>query len=195
VGPQIVSTDSLLGFLAGKVTGVVCDHTLSQYGNYSQISGAECVAALVRGKTPAVLITSFPVDDDPVLKSFNGDIPCLLDKQDAYDPLLLRNALERCRLEISGSPSLQRKPHRTLIRIEGLGTADGIDVIEAILPQWSNKILVHFPVSLLPTGLPEKLKSGLHLIANVNIGAEKARELFFKDFSLAPEPGSDAYLS
>jgi serine/threonine protein kinase len=87
------------------------------------------------------------------------------------------------------------KPHRTLVRITGLTDASGEKMVEAVVPSWCVKEVVHFPVSLIPEHIHDKLKVGLRLFANVNIGAENTDKLTFDDFEIAPEPDPQDGLS
>jgi hypothetical protein len=59
------------------------------------------------------------------------------------------------------------------------------------VPQWNPLKAVRFPSSLLGDFESDDLKSDTLFIANVNIGARSADELFFDNFELAPEPDDD----
>lgn len=85
-----------------------------------------------------------------------------------------------------------RKPHRTLLRIVGIGKESGEDVIDAIIPGWNPHRAVRFPAILLPEFIRKShMKEGVHLFAKINLGAERASDLYFKDFEIATEPDAD----
>jgi hypothetical protein len=89
---------------------------------------------------------------------------------------------------IGGQIANTRKPHRTLLRIEDVGR----ESIDVIIPGWNPHRAVRLPKSLIPESFWEsQLKIGEHLFAQINIGAEKASDLYFKDFEVAPELDSD----
>jgi len=85
-----------------------------------------------------------------------------------------------------------RKLHRTLLRIEDIGQ----DTIDVIIPGWNPHRAIRLPKSLLPRSVRRSyLKRGERFFAQINIGAEKASELYFKDFEVVPELDSDDELA
>jgi len=65
-----------------------------------------------------------------------------------------------------------------------------------IIPSWNPHRAVRLPVSLLPKSISKShLKRGERLFVKTNIGAEKASELYFKDFEVATELDSDDELA
>ena len=78
---------------------------------------------------------------------------------------------------------------RTLVRVEGrIG-----DDVEAVVMGWSSDETVWFPMSCVNDSVIEDDiyymgRVPLRLFAKVNIGAEKASDLRFKDFEFAPDP-------
>ena len=53
---------------------------------------------------------------------------------------------------------------------------------------WDPHQIVRLPVSLIPEHIKGKLDRDVWLLAQVNVGAGKAEDLFFEDIELAPEP-------
>jgi hypothetical protein len=60
-----------------------------------------------------------------------------------------------------------------------------------IISGWNPYRVVRFPASLMSIDLQDVLTSETRLFARVNIGAENADDLYFRDFELAPEPDDD----
>ena len=89
------------------------------------------------------------------------------------------------------SPSSTKKPYRAIVRVENIKAENGSKIIEAIVSSWDPYQIVQFPLSLIPDNLQEKLERDVLLFARVNIGAQRAKDLFFEDFELVPEPVSD----
>lgn len=84
-----------------------------------------------------------------------------------------------------------RKFYRVLLRIVDVGEESGEKVIDVIIPSWNTHRVIRLSVLVLPEFICRShLKRGLRLFANVSIGAEKASELYFKDFEIATEPDS-----
>jgi len=89
------------------------------------------------------------------------------------------------------SPSSTKKLYMAIVRVEHIRGEDGHKVVEATVSSWNPYQIVHFPLSLVPENLQEKVEQGVLLFARVNIGAKKAEDLFFEDFELVPETISD----
>lgn len=76
---------------------------------------------------------------------------------------------------------LTTKQYRTIIRLEAIGQK----TLWIHICAWKNKsFLIDRSI------VPEEFLQGnpKHLIARVNVGAEKASDLIFSDFEIAPEP-------
>ena len=80
-----------------------------------------------------------------------------------------------------------------MINIVNITSDSGEDVVEVFVPSWNPYHAVRFPISLIPEDLLLNIKSQLNqkedtwLIACVNTGAEKADDLYFTKFEVAPE--------
>lgn len=185
----------MVAAIKNQADAVVCDHRL---GGLAPFSGAEAVARLVESHIPAVLVTQYvDIDADVTIRQWRHRVPVLLSRDDA-DSDRIRQGLTACAREIRGEYLPGRRPWRTLIQIEGTAEDSGERVVEVRVFAWNPLEVVRFPASLVPPQLQERLKGRLTegdcLFAKVNIGAERAEDLFFQDFEVAPDPVTEESL-
>lgn len=180
----------LAAVIQDRAEAAVCDHRLRPLG-YASFDGAQLVAELLVRKIPAVLVTTYlDIDADVSIRRWRDKIPVLLSRDEA-DPEHIREGLEACLSEIAGAVLAGRRPRRALIRVVDVTQESSETVVDAIVPQWNPNKGVRFPVTLLPRELHSEVAPGIRLLADVNIGARKAEELFFGNFDLAPEPARE----
>jgi len=193
VRERFESEIALAAAIRERAQAAICDHRLSPRG-YAQYYGASVVAELFRQGVPALLVTQFLNQDNAVsIRQHRRYIPVLLRRSEINDEQI-KAGLVDCAKEIRGEFLPGRKPWRSLIRVESTGNEDNQSVVDVIIPSWNPKESLRFPASLVPEELRESLRPGLRLLAMVNIGAEKAEDLFFYDFELAPEPVPESEL-
>ena len=186
-GGPFQMVEDLITLISSNAQSAICDHRL-RYSGFANFSGAELVARLYDLRIPAVLISQYAdIDGNASIRACRDKIPVLLNR-DETDASSIARGIEYCVNELRGQIANTRKPHRSLLRIE-LVEQESIDVI---IPGWNPHRAVRLPKSLIPTSFWEShLKIGEHLFAQINIGAEKASDLYFKDFEIAPELDSD----
>ena len=92
-------------------------------------------------------------------------------------------------------PSPLKRLYTSLIKIENIGEDNNSKFIEAVIINWDPHQIVRLPVSLVPDNIKEKLDRDVWLLAQVNVGAGKAEDLFFENIELAPEPRANDKLS
>jgi len=87
------------------------------------------------------------------------------------------------------------KPYKALIRIKKIkGVGESAEkIIEAEILSWDPHKVVRLPYSSVPQDLQNKLDRNVMLIANVNIGAQSASEIFMENIELAAEPDEQSY--
>lgn len=85
-------------------------------------------------------------------------------------------------------PSPLKRLYTSLIKIENIGEDNNSKFIEAVIINWNPHQTVRLPISLVPDNIKEKLDRDVWLLAQVNVGARKAEDLFFENIELAPEP-------
>jgi len=182
-GGPFQKVEDLVSLISSKAHAAICDHRLGHSG-FANFSGANLVARLYDLQIPALLISQYAdIDNSIPIRTCRDKIPVLLNR-DETDASSIARGIEYCVNELHGQIASTRKPHRTLLRIEDIGQ----DAIDVIIPGWNPHRAVRLPKSLLPRSLGRShLKRGVRLFAQVNIGAEKASELYFKNFEVAPE--------
>ena len=183
--------EDLTNLISSNAQAAICDHRLAHSG-FANFSGARLVARLYDLHIPAILISQYAEMDNGIsIRACREKIPVLLNR-DETDAISIARGIECCVNELRGQISNTRKPHRTLLRIVGLEKEAGEKVIDVIIPSWNPHRAVRLPAKLLPKSISKShLKMGERLFAKINIGAEKASELYFKDFEAATELDND----
>jgi len=179
--------EDLTNLISSTAQAAICDHRLAHSG-FANFSGARLVARLYDLHIPAILISQYAEMDNGIsIRACREKIPVLLNR-DETDAISIARGIEYCVNELRGQIANTRKPHRTLLRIVGLEKEAGEKVIDVIIPSWNPHRAVRLPATLLPKSISKShLKMGERLFAKINIGAEKASELYFKDFEAATE--------
>ena len=170
------------------VDAVVCDHRLRGRAHFT---GAEAVADLVKRHVPAVLVTQYADTDAAVpIRYWRDRIPVLLSRDQA-DAESIREALAACAREIRGEYLPGRRPWRALLQVDGTSMDSGELAVEVRVLPWNPLEVVRFPAALVPPELQDRLVEGGYLFAQVNLGAERQEDLYFRDFEAAPDPDQD----
>ncbi len=172
-------------FKTEKVTMLMCDHHLFEQGDYAGYYGAEAVAASYRSGIAGILVTAFERDDAELsLRKYRRWIPALINS-----PKLTLNNLSEALLQADRevrhqAPIRERVPHRTIMtvrRIENRGTHK---IVKVMMSQWNAAVEVGFPLEMVPEKLKPAVAPGALLIAQVNIEATRAEDLYFDKFEL-----------
>lgn len=171
-------------FALQKIDLVVCDHHLSQRGDYAPYQGAEAVAESYRQGIGGILVTAYERDDAELsLRRFRRYIPALIRSPEELSRPNLQAALVQAELEVGKCRmTRERLPHRTIltvVRIDPRGTSK---VVKVLMSQWDADQEVGFPLDLIPKTLQPLITPGKILIAQVNIEAARQEDLFFDEF-------------
>ena len=173
-------------------SAVIADHRLSQTG-FASFTGAEFVASLYDLGMPAVLLSTFSaIDGDTSIKLHRARIPSLIPRN-SLDPREIMVGLKLSESELAGRMSAERRPWRTLVRIEGISNEGEIPVADAIIHTWKPDLAIRYPLDLIEdVSIREHLASNsswpVRLLAEVNVGCDDANDLFLRSFEWAPEP-------
>jgi len=183
----------LLDFVqASDCAAVVCDHRLKPKG-LASFSGAEFVANAFDNRLPAVLLSTFAaVDSDTTIKLHRARIPSLIARED-LDPGKIMDGLQRSESELAGIVTPERRPWRTLVRIEDVSKQVEAPAADAIVHTWKPLEAVRFPLEVIEEkSIRQYLMNNdswpVRLFAEVNVGCDETNELFFRKFEWAPEP-------
>lgn len=173
-------------FVASKnsAEALICDHHLSQH-DYARFTGAELVAKCYLEHFPAILVTKYSVDVIEEIRPYRHLIPALLSPQELTDNIdNLKYVLDLCMMEVfMGKYSSERKPWRTLIRVEDIDEARENAFL--IIPAWdapNGENGIKIPMSMIPTKFQTSLSPKTRFYARVNLGTSKHEDLYIKDF-------------
>jgi len=181
----ITSLDSLEKDIIGKEIGyALCDHRLNE-ANYARFLGAEAVASLYDKKVSTLLVTGWQrSDSDSTIRYYRNKIPVLLTHNEVT-PLKIQNGFEVAYKEIvENIIPPERQTCRTIMTITDIIETVRLDIVKVIMLQWDPNIEIGFPLNMLPLKINKQIKSGMMLLADVNIEANKAEDLFFENFNL-----------
>jgi hypothetical protein len=169
-----------------KVTGLLCDHKLSE-GNYAGFQGVEAVAALYGSKTPAILVTDYMDGDLRVsIRKYRKKVPVLIKGSDLR-PRALIDGIEAWEKEVMRNEiPVERRARRAFVRIDGVKDGPNGRIVTVFVPRWREHEAVTLPQDVFPQGLHADLKKGALLIASVNTEAPRIEDLFFEDFEVVP---------
>lgn len=179
--------EDLVGKVRESADAAICDHRLRQRG-FAGFNGAEAVASLFNVRIPSLLVTQYiDIDADVSIRLWRHLVPVLLNRDDADSDRIVQG-LNECVRELRGEHPSSRRPWRTLIQVDETDNESGEPVVDAHIPSWNPHQAVRFPAALVPPELRHNLAPGTCLFAKVNIGADRAEDLYFCDFEPAPEP-------
>lgn len=177
-------------YIMENAQGALCDHRLAQYA-LAPFPGSKLVAALYDKKIPSILITQYVETDTAVsIRMYRQKIPVLLSRDEA-NASTIKKGIEDCVSELNGRVPSTRRAHRTLLNIIDITHDSEKEVVDVIVPGWNPHRAVRFPTLLIPEELHAVLKPDGWLFARINTGAEKAEDLFFDQFEIAPELDDD----
>ncbi|HHA2913091.1 hypothetical protein I5V61_01090 [Stenotrophomonas maltophilia] len=185
------SVQELVDSILASSDAAICDHRL-RYGAFADVSGAELASRLMSADHPAIVVTQY-LDQyaDVDIRQFRGNLPVVLRRDQADEPSELRDAFAKCLHEISKGRVENRKPQRTLLRVEQITHVNGEAVIDAVVHGWNSKDTVRFPMSLVHPDDATSVREQGMLSALTNLRAEDKVELFFEDVRVVADPDED----
>jgi hypothetical protein len=184
---RLSSIDKCIATVTSQADAAILEHHLKS-GHYANFMGAEAIARLYRQHFPSLLVTAWADADIDNIRLFRRYIPVLV-KTDHADSEIITQGFKQCLNEFENHYSPDRKPWRTLIRIEDIDRVRAM--VYALVPGWDPRNIVKFPLSLIAENLQPNLETETHLFAKVNIGAAHHNELYFTEFEVAEKPGGE----
>jgi hypothetical protein len=175
--------DALAASLPQESDALLCDHHLRKR-NYATFNGGALVEKCYARGFPAILCTGYEKADILELRKFRRSIPVLL-KPSELSPDSLLTGFDVVVRELNGTFRPERKPWRTLVRIEEVvDDPPGIETCYATIPGWRPDEVTTLRVNDLPDEVQRVIRTtgAPRLHARVNIGAETQEELFFTDW-------------
>jgi hypothetical protein len=187
------SFDNRLGDLVAAIEAqtpsfVICDNRL-QARQMAQFLGVAVVKELVARQRPAMLLTMYGSSDRLKLRLSRFEVPVIVDR-DAFEAERLGEYYEVCRREIAADPVDERKPHRSLIRIDNIAWAER--QIDVVIPGWRPDHAVPIPFECIADELHGVIACGTYLLGDVNIGSHDEAGLYFHNVNeIVPPPIDD----
>jgi CheY-like chemotaxis protein len=173
---RIGSLKELITQIMATAQFAICDHHLSP-GNYANFDGAEAVAKLYSLKFPAILITRWSLADMDKIRPFRRNIPVMIKKGELEKTDIIYG-IEQCLNEFKNIYSKERKPWRTLLRVIEVDT----EFASVIIPSWNPELVIRIPKKQFSN--IRKLKAGLRIFAETNLGVISSEDLYFDNFNL-----------
>lgn len=173
-------TDQLVNLARSVAQAAVCDHHL-RTRNFADFSGAEAVARSYEMKFPAVLVTSWSKADIDQIRFYRRKVPVLLTPEQA-DPDSIVRGFEVCIREFKNDFLPNRKPWKTLIRIEAVDDQEANPLVYVVIPGWNATEVIRFPKHIIPESLHPHVKPEERFFALVNKGADDQADLYFEEF-------------
>ena len=171
---------SLNSFLSTIQSGdvVLCDFHLKKR-NYAPCNGDQVMANCFRANVPGVLCTS--VAEPWIRRDCLRYIPGLV-RTGSPQPSDLLGALERCLRELAGEFEPDRRPWRTLVRVDDIDHDQGC--FYAVVPSWDVSTKVRIYNHSLPEEVQELIEPDRRFHAVVNTGALSSGDLFFDNWEV-----------
>jgi hypothetical protein len=186
---RLNSIDECIATITSKAEAAILEHHFKSE-HYANFMGAEAVARLYRQHFPSLLVTAWADADIDNIRRFRRYIPVLVESGLAESEIITQG-FKQCINEFENHYSPDRRPWRTLIRIEEIDKVPILPMVYALVPGWDSRKIVKFPLSLIPENLQPTLETEPHLFAKVNIGAAHHEELYFTEFEVAEKPGGE----
>lgn len=170
-----------------NISLMLCDHHLWDH-DYASYSGAEALEQGYKHGCGGVLVTGYvPEDAERTIRQHRRWIPALLQPIDLNHKLLKEKLLLADQEVRAHNPPKERMPYRTIMTVRRIVQAGGDTIVKVMMSQWRPPAEVGFPINMLPEEFRAHATPGSMLIAQVNIEAERAEDLFFDNFEL-PNP-------
>ena len=187
IAPPAPALNSLKQFLAREhISMVLCDNRLFERGGYASYSGAEAVAVSYRSGRGGVLVTAYEnADTESFIRPHRRWIPVLIHSMHLKSSVLESGLLQADQEVRKHSPPRERIPHRTIMTVRSVIEKGTTKIVKVMMSQWCAQAEVGFPLAMLPAKIQASIAPGVMLLAQVNIEALRAEDLFFEKFELA----------
>ncbi|WP_155755128.1 hypothetical protein [Burkholderia stagnalis] len=180
--------DAFITRMENTHTGIICDYHLKST-KYSSVDGDIIAARLYQNHFPVILCSRFEGISASV-RGLRRYIPVIIKAED-LSHLSVREAFEVCVGEFSGKFRPERKPYKTVIRVESATLLAGAEIqFGIVIPAWDPKKGVDITVKSIENDLfgdiLKKIQSGSieRVSAQVNLGAETADDLFISEWTI-----------
>ena len=156
-------------------------------GGYANFDGTEAVVHLYDKEFPAILLTQVQGYDSVEIVRNRKKIPYFIDSFD-IDANQIFEGFERCVRELKRDIPPDRRPYKTIARVESIDLSESHRrVVDLVIPAWDTTESVPLPYDHVYDMINAELKPDMHLVAEVNIGAESYQDLFVDNIEVAKE--------
>lgn len=187
-GP-IDSFAALLDLFDPSRDAVICDLNLKTK-NYSADNGDVIVSSLYRRRIPAVLCTRWAGHLSDEVRYRRREIPVVLNPTE-LSPDAISGAFQICANEFAGVFSRERRPWRTLVRVEsGERAGAAHHRLDVVIPAWDPEVALSFVVPSDGSGaiaeICGRVSEGqeIRVFGNVNLGATSPDEIYIDSWAL-----------
>ncbi|GHO88946.1 hypothetical protein [Dictyobacter formicarum] len=193
--PQELQTiPEIVAFIQEHAQAAICSHRLGSY-QAPLFYGAELAASLYDAGIPTLLVTQYlEIDQHSSIRRWRDKLPVVLHLRE-FDFSTLRHYLDLCVSELQGHIPDSRIPYRVMVGVEHVEGVAGDQYVDVSIDYWDRYQRIRMPIEVFPAELRDQIEPGTWLFAMVNVGAQFAHELYFRDFTLAPEPQFDESLT
>ncbi|MBR8034713.1 response regulator [Burkholderia vietnamiensis] len=188
VSGPIRQVDEFLGTLRAGHDAVVCDYHLTMK-NYSPVDGDVIVAKLYRRCMPAILCSRYSAVAEKV-RALRRFIPVILEPQQLSDESV-REGFATCLREFSGDFSGERRPWRTLVRVERCVRVNNETLsLGVVVPGWNPHVAITCDVARQDSMVFDVIESTLghgdifRGYAQVNLGCDREQDLYITEWSV-----------
>ncbi|WP_370305497.1 hypothetical protein [Sinimarinibacterium flocculans] len=167
--------------------GVICDNQLKSR-TYSMVEGNTIVKALYQRKIAALLCTRYWRNDVGIRQN-RRFIPVVLEPKDLGTQLI--SGLKICVDELNGKYLAERKPWKSLVRVEHVEPLNKETLrLHIVIPGWRPETGVQIDVSkidvpsIVAVETTYHAKGVCHARAEVNLGANNSDDIYVDQWSV-----------
>jgi hypothetical protein len=181
-GDVTLELDSCIEKIQKNANAAIFDCHLS-HKNYATFNGIHAIKKMYLLLFPALLITSYANADLLEIQQARKYIPIVL-QPETVSPDIIIEGFKLCQNEFAGVYSPERRPWRSLVRVEDF-TGDSVYVV---VPSWDAREKFRVPISMFPFEIRNEKILGMRFFSKVNIGAEDYHEVYLDGFELVEKP-------
>ena len=158
----------------------LCDLHLQKHA-FSEFNGDTLVTRAYDLRYPAILCTNIPSYGHDLSRADLRKIPVILEL-DEIEPDALARGVETFQLELEGKFRPERKPRRTLVRVDEIVGEGSKPFALVVVPAWHTLAKIRVYLDEFPDPIRESIGDGQRMYAKTNLGAEETQDLFFVEW-------------
>jgi len=179
----IASLEVCIQTISDRGSAAIFDNDLSQHNSeYANFRGILAVSRLYLLFFPALLVSSYEANILEI-REYRQHVPVIL-KPAEVTPDSIIKGFEICQNEFAGKFTSERKPWRSLVRVDEI--TENKKSVYVVIPSWNASEKILLPTSLFP--VQDERIEGMRFFAKVNIGAENYSDLYCYNIELADKP-------